>query len=54
MGDKLVTAAEATPEDQYKWLMLLVILIVGVDEEGNLLEDTGTRCHTPSNTIPKS
>ena len=23
MGDKLVTAAEATPEEQYKWLMLL-------------------------------
>jgi hypothetical protein len=22
MGDKLITAAEATPEEQYKWLML--------------------------------
>ena len=45
MGDKLVTAAEATPEEQYKWLMLLEkYWIVGVDENGNLLsEDTGNQ-----------
>ncbi|MCA9370295.1 ribonucleoside-diphosphate reductase, partial [Candidatus Woesebacteria bacterium] len=44
MGDKLITAAEATPEQQYKWLMLLEkYWIVGVDEEGNPLEDTGNQ-----------
>lgn len=44
MGDKLVTAAEATPEEQYMWLMLLEkYWIVGVDEAGNALEDTGNQ-----------
>ncbi len=44
MGDKLVTAAEATPEEQYKWLMLLEkYWIVGVDEFGKPLEDTGNQ-----------
>jgi adenosylcobalamin-dependent ribonucleoside-triphosphate reductase len=44
MGDKLVTAAEATPEEQYKWLMLLEkYWIVGVDEQGKPLEDTGNQ-----------
>lgn len=44
MGDLLVTAAEATPEEQYKWLMLLEkYWIVGVDEAGNALEDTGNQ-----------
>lgn len=44
MGDKLVTAGEASPEDQYKWLMLLEkYWIVGVDEEGNALPDTGNQ-----------
>ncbi|HYD34975.1 MAG TPA: hypothetical protein VD999_02815 [Vitreimonas sp.] len=44
MGDELVTAAEATPEEQYKWLMLLEkYWIVGVDEQGNPLEDTGNQ-----------
>lgn len=38
MGDKLVTAAEATPEQQYKWLMLgEKYWINGTDEKGNLL-----------------
>ncbi len=44
MGDKLVTAAEATPEQQYKWLMLLEkYWIVGVDTEGKPLPDTGNQ-----------
>jgi adenosylcobalamin-dependent ribonucleoside-triphosphate reductase len=44
MGDKLVTAAEATPEEQYKWLMLLEkYWIVGVDEKGKPLPDTGNQ-----------
>lgn len=44
MGDKLVTASEATPEEQYKWLMLLEkYWIVGVDEAGKPLEDTGNQ-----------
>ncbi len=44
MGDKLVTAAEASPEDQYKWLMLLEkYWIIGVDDQGNLLPDTGNQ-----------
>ncbi len=44
MGDKLVTAAEATPEEQYKWLMLLEkYWIVGVDEQGQAMEDTGNQ-----------
>lgn len=44
MGDRLVTAAEATPEEQYKWLMLLEkYWIVGVDEQGVPLPDTGNQ-----------
>lgn len=44
MDGKLVTAAEATPEEQYKWLMLLEkYWIVGVDTDGNPLEDTGNQ-----------
>lgn len=44
MGDKLVTAAEATPEEQYKWLMLLEkYWIVGIDEKGAALQDTGNQ-----------
>jgi adenosylcobalamin-dependent ribonucleoside-triphosphate reductase len=41
MGDKLVTAAEATPEEQFKWLMLgEKYWIHGTDEEGNLIADS--------------
>lgn len=42
MPDELiVTAGEATPEEQYKWLMLgEKYWIIGTDEEGNQLEDT--------------
>lgn len=45
MGDGLVTASEATPEEQYKYLSLLEkYWIRGVDEKGNLLEkDTGNQ-----------
>lgn len=44
MNGELVTAAEATPEEQYKWLMLLEkYWIVGIDEEGKPLEDTGNQ-----------
>lgn len=45
MNGELVTAAEATPEEQYKWLMLLEkYWIVGVDEQGNPLpNDTGNQ-----------
>jgi len=45
MGDKLVTAAEATPEDQYKWLMLLEkYWITGVQEDGTTaLRETGNQ-----------
>jgi hypothetical protein len=38
MGDALVTAAEATPEEQYKWLQLgEKYWITGVDEDGEPL-----------------
>jgi len=44
MGDKLVTASEASMEDQFTWLMLLEkYWIVGVDEKGKPLTDTGNQ-----------
>ncbi|NCN45316.1 ribonucleoside-diphosphate reductase [Candidatus Pacearchaeota archaeon] len=45
MNGQLVTASEATPEEQYKWLMLLEkYWIRGVDENGSPLEpDTGNQ-----------
>jgi hypothetical protein len=45
MGDKLVTAGDATPEDQYQWLRLLEkYWIVGVEEDGvTPLRDTGNQ-----------
>lgn len=45
MNGKLVTASEATPEEQYQWLMLLEkYWIRGVDEEGKpLSEDKGNQ-----------
>lgn len=40
MGDKLVTAGEATPEEQFKWLMLgEKYWIVGTDENGVLVRN---------------
>ncbi len=45
MGDKLVTAAEATPEEQYEFLRLLEkYWIIGVEEDGvTPLRDTGNQ-----------
>ncbi len=45
MNNRLVTAGEATPEEQYKWLMLIEkYWIVGVDEQGvPLSEDKGNQ-----------
>ena len=44
MNGDLVTAAEATPKEQYQWLMLLEkYWIVGVDEQGKKLPDTGNQ-----------
>ncbi len=45
MGEKLITAGQATPEQQYQWLMLLEkYWIRGVDEDGNpLIHDTGSQ-----------
>lgn len=41
MGDKLVLAGDATPEEQYKWLMLgEKYWLIGVDEQGNQVEET--------------
>ena len=41
MGDKLVTAAEATPEEQYQWLMLgEKYWIHGTDEQGNPIKES--------------
>lgn len=40
MGDKLVTAGEATPEEQYKWLLLgEKYWINGVNEDGSPVEE---------------
>jgi len=40
MGDKLITAGDATPEEQYKWLMLgEKYWIDGVKEDGSKFED---------------
>lgn len=52
MGEKLVTAGEATPEEQYKWLMLLEkYWMTGVE---NILldedEDLMGKCYTPLKT----
>ena len=45
MGDKLVTAGDATPEEQYQWLRLLEkYWIVGVEADGvTPLHDTGNQ-----------
>jgi adenosylcobalamin-dependent ribonucleoside-triphosphate reductase len=44
MNGKLVTASEATPEEQYQWLMLLEkYWIVGVDSKGKPLPDSGNQ-----------
>jgi ribonucleoside-triphosphate reductase (formate) len=44
MGDKLVTAAEATPEEQYEFLRLMEKWwIRGVDEDGEPLPESGNQ-----------
>lgn len=45
MGEKLIIASEATPEEQYQWLTLLEkYWINGVDEDGNdLTSNTGNQ-----------
>jgi ribonucleoside-triphosphate reductase (formate) len=45
MDEKLITASEATPEEQYKWLMLLEkYWLRGVDKDNQPLEpDTGNQ-----------
>ena len=44
MNGELVTAGEATPEEQFKWLLLLEkYWIIGIDEAGKALEDTGNQ-----------
>jgi adenosylcobalamin-dependent ribonucleoside-triphosphate reductase len=44
MGDKLVTAAEATPEEQYEYLRLLEkYWITGVSETGSSLPESGNQ-----------
>ena len=44
MDNKLVTASEASMEDQFTWLMLLEkYWIVGIDEKGKPLADTGNQ-----------
>jgi ribonucleoside-triphosphate reductase (formate) len=44
MGNKLVTAPEATPEEQYQYLRLMEkYWIVGVDKDGNALEESGNQ-----------
>lgn len=44
MGEKLVTASEASMEDQFTWLMLLEkYWIVGIDKNGKPLADTGNQ-----------
>lgn len=55
MGEKLVTAGEATPEEQYKWLMLLEkYWIHGVDMEGKpLTSNTGNQVSYTLKYIPE-
>lgn len=44
MGDELVLAGDATPEDQYRWLMLgEKYYIRGVDKDGHLLPESGNQ-----------
>lgn len=56
MGDKLVTAAEATPEEQYQYLRLLEkYWIVGVAEDGvTPLEDRGNQVSYTLKYDPKA
>ena len=54
LEDKLVTAGEATPEEQYQWLKLgEKYWIQGVDEEGNLTEDLGNQISYTLKYVPE-
>jgi hypothetical protein len=55
MGDQLVTAGEATPEEQYQWLRLIEkYWLRGVDEAGKALEpDTSNNCSYSLKYDPK-
>lgn len=55
MGDKLVTAAEATPEEQYAYLMLLEkYWLTGVEEDGvTPLEERGNQISYTLKYFPK-
>lgn len=56
LEDKLVTAGEATPEEQYKWIMLgEKYWIHGVDENGNKLKtNTGNQISYTLKYDPKN
>ena len=56
LGDKMVTASQATPEEQYKWLLLLEkYWLRGVDENGESLEqDTGNQISYTLKYDPKT
>lgn len=43
-SEKIVTAAQATPEEQYRWVQLLEkYWIIGVDAAGQVLQDRGNQ-----------
>lgn len=55
MGDKMVTASEATPEEQYQYLRLLEkYWIRGVDEAGVPLKETGNQVSYTLKYDPKT
>ncbi len=55
MGEKLVTAPEATPEEQYQYLRLLEkYWIRGVDEQGEPLPETGNQVSYTLKYDPKA
>ena len=54
LGDKLVTAAEATPEEQYEWLRLgEKYWIRGTDQNGEPSEDHGNQISYTLKYIPE-
>jgi len=55
MGNKLVTAGEATPEEQYKWIMLgEKYWLYGVDENGETLKkDTANQISYTLKYLPE-
>ena len=54
LGDKLVTASEATPDEQYTWLRLgEKYWIQGVNEDGTLAEDVGNQISYTLKYVPE-